>query len=139
MLLIVFVLWANWEIAAPYVAKDIPNPLTPLIFISHRVPTSSNEDPRYQKGYLDLAFIAYHIVFWSFIRQSITLYICRPVARWFGIKKETKLSRFAEQGYAVIYFGVMGPWGIVRFLFSHSSPHSRPSVAYHVSIAHMVV
>ncbi|KAI0774245.1 TLC domain-containing protein [Fomes fomentarius] len=112
MLLIVFVLWANWEIAAPYVAKDIPNPLTPLIFISHRVPTSSNEDPRYQKGYLDLAFIAYHIVFWSFIRQSITLYICRPVARWFGIKKETKLDRFAEQGYAVIYFGVMGPWGI---------------------------
>ncbi|KAI0719583.1 longevity assurance proteins LAG1/LAC1 [Cerioporus squamosus] len=112
VLLFVFVLWANWEVLAPYIAKDLPNPFAPLIFISYRIPTSSPDDPRYRKGYLDLAFIAYHIVFWSFVRQSITLYVCRPIARYFGIKKAAKLDRFGEQGYAVIYFAIMGAWGV---------------------------
>ena len=113
ILLAVVALWANWELLAPYVAKDLPNTFAPLLFISHRIPTSSLDDPRYQKGYLDLVFIAYYIVFWSFIRQSITIYLCRPVARYFGIKRATKLDRFGEQGYAVIYFAVMGAWGVV--------------------------
>ncbi|RPD67193.1 longevity assurance proteins LAG1/LAC1 [Lentinus tigrinus ALCF2SS1-7] len=112
ILLAVVALWANWELLAPYVAKDLPNPFAPLLFISHYIPTSSSDDPRYRKGYLDLVFIAYHIVFWSFIRQSITIYICRPIARRFGIKKATKLDRFGEQGYAVIYFAIMGSWGV---------------------------
>ncbi|KAI9001041.1 TLC domain-containing protein [Trametes punicea] len=112
ILLIVFVLWANWEILAPYVAKGLPNPFASLIFISHRVPGTPDDDPRYQKGYLDLLFIAYYIVFWSFVRQSFTLYVCRPVARWFGIRKEAKLDRFGEQGYAVAYFFVMAVWGL---------------------------
>ncbi|KAI0677592.1 TLC domain-containing protein [Trametes maxima] len=112
ILLIVFVLWVNWELLAPYVPTAISNPFTPLIFLSHRIPDSSEDDPRYQKGYLDLAFIAYYIVFWSFIRQSITLYVCRPVAKWFGIRRETKLERFGEQGYAVIYFAFTSVWGI---------------------------
>ncbi|RDX55587.1 longevity assurance proteins LAG1/LAC1 [Lentinus brumalis] len=112
ILLLVVVLWANWEILAPYVSKDLPNPFTPLLFISHYIPSSSPDDPRYQKGYLDLVFVAYHIVLWSFVRQSITIYICRPIARYFGIKKAAKLDRFGEQAYAVIYFAVMGAWGV---------------------------
>jgi very-long-chain ceramide synthase len=114
LLLIVVVLYTNWEILAPYVAKGLSNPFAPLLFISHRVPESSPDDPRYQKGYLDLVFIAYYIIFWSFVRQTITLYICRPIARWFGIKKEAKLDRFGEQAYAVLYFGFTGFWGLVR-------------------------
>ena len=116
ILLIFVILWANWEITAPYVSKDLRNPFAPLLFISHRIPTSSEDDPRYQKGYFDLVFIAYYIVFWSFVRQSLTIYICRPVARWFGIKKEAKLDRFGEQAYAVIYFGITSAWGVVRSL-----------------------
>ncbi|KAI0723276.1 longevity assurance proteins LAG1/LAC1 [Earliella scabrosa] len=112
ILLIFVILWANWEISAPYVSKDLRNPFAPLLFISHRIPTSSEDDPRYQKGYFDLVFIAYYIVFWSFVRQSLTIYICRPVARWFGIKKEAKLDRFGEQAYAVIYFGITSAWGV---------------------------
>ncbi|CDO71251.1 hypothetical protein BN946_scf184908.g8 [Trametes cinnabarina] len=112
ILLLVVVLWANWEILAPHVSKNIPNPFAPLIFISHRVPGSPDDDPRYQKGYLDLVFIAYYIVFWSFVRQSFTIYVCRPIAQWFGIRKEAKLDRFGEQGYAVAYFFVMAAWGM---------------------------
>ncbi|THG99308.1 hypothetical protein EW026_g3008 [Hermanssonia centrifuga] len=111
MLLIPVVLWLNWQFLAPYVAEGQPNPVDPLLFISHQVPSSPPDDPRYQKGYLDLVFIAYYIIFWSFIRQSITLYICRPVAIWFGIRKEAKLDRFGEQAYAVLYFAFNGFWG----------------------------
>ncbi|KAI0638159.1 TLC domain-containing protein [Trametes polyzona] len=112
ILLLVFILWANWELLAPYVAKDVANPFAPLLFISHRIPGTPDDDPRYQKGYLDLVFIAYYVVFWSFVRQSITLYICRPLAKWFGIRRETKLDRFGEQGYAVLYFCFTATWGI---------------------------
>ncbi|OBZ70049.1 Sphingosine N-acyltransferase lac1 [Grifola frondosa] len=112
MLLIPIVLWVNWELMAPYVATGFRNPFSPLLFISHRVSTSSDNDSRYAKGYLDLVFIAYYIVFWSLIRQLITIKLCRPIARWFGIRKEGKLDRFGEQGYAVIYFLFMAIWGI---------------------------
>ncbi|KAI0375609.1 longevity assurance proteins LAG1/LAC1 [Pilatotrama ljubarskyi] len=112
ILLIVFVLWANWELLAPYIGKDIPNPFAPLLFISHRIPGTPDDDPRYQKGYLDLVFICYYVVFWSFIRQSMTLYICRPIAKRFGIQRESKLDRFGEQAYAVIYFAFMASWGV---------------------------
>ncbi len=113
LLVIVVLLWSNWEILTPLVAKGIPNPFAPLLFISHRVPASSPEDPRYQKGYLDLVFIAFYVVFWSFIRQSITLWFLRPLAKWFGIRRELKLDRFGEQGYAVAYFAFTGLWGWV--------------------------
>lgn len=107
------VLWANWELLAPYIAKDVPNPFAPLLFISHRIPDSPPDDPLYQKGYLDLVFVAYYFVFWSFIRQTLTVYIFRPAAKWFGIRREAKLDRFGEQGYAVLYFLFTGIWGVV--------------------------
>ncbi|KAI0832388.1 TLC domain-containing protein [Trametes gibbosa] len=112
VLLFVFILWANWELVAPHVAPGLSNPFAPLLFISHRIPGTSDDDPRYQKGWLDLAFLAYYIVFWSFIRQTITLYFFRPLAKWFGIRRETKLDRFGEQGYAVLYFAFTGAWGM---------------------------
>jgi acyl-CoA-dependent ceramide synthase len=111
LLLIPIVLYINWEIITPFVAKDLPNPFAPLIFISHYIPTSPPEDPRYAKGYLDLLFIAYYIIFFSFARQTITISLCRPLARYFGIKKRAKIDRFGEQGHALIYFGLMGAWG----------------------------
>ncbi|KIM90890.1 hypothetical protein PILCRDRAFT_811387 [Piloderma croceum F 1598] len=111
LLLIPVVLYINWEILAPYIAKDLPNPFAPLIFISHYIPTSSPDNPRYAKGYLDLLFLAYYIIFFSFARQTITISVCRPLARYFGLNKQTKIDRYGEQGYAMVYFGVMGAWG----------------------------
>ncbi|KIJ20248.1 hypothetical protein PAXINDRAFT_160852 [Paxillus involutus ATCC 200175] len=110
LLMIPVILYLNWEVLAPYVAQDISNPFRPLLRLSHRVP-SSDPDVRYAKGYLDLVFIAYHIIFFSFVRQVITVNLCRPIARYFGMKRVTKLDRFGEQGYAFVYFAVMGIWG----------------------------
>ncbi|KAG2042343.1 TLC domain-containing protein [Suillus americanus] len=111
LLMIPVLLYINWELLAPYIAPGLPNPVAPLLFISYRIPDSSPDDPRYGKGYLDLAFLAFHIVFYSFVRQFVTTAICHPIARYFGIKKRGKLDRFGEQGYALLYFAVMGAWG----------------------------
>jgi acyl-CoA-dependent ceramide synthase len=113
MLLVPVVLYINWELVAPHVAQGLSNPFAPLLFISHRIPTSAPDDPRYAKGYLDLVFVAYHIVFFSFVRQFITVIVCTPIAKYFGIKKRAKIERFGEQGYAFLYFSVFGAWGVV--------------------------
>ena len=115
LLVILATLWAIWEVLSPYVAPLLPNPFEPMLFISHRVPNSSAEDPRYRKGYLDLVFIAYYIIFWSFVRQIIILYVCMPIARKVRLRK-AKLDRFGEQGYAMLYFAFTGVWGLVSAL-----------------------
>ncbi|KZT62224.1 longevity assurance proteins LAG1/LAC1 [Calocera cornea HHB12733] len=102
-------LWLNWH----FLSSHQPNPFSHVIFISGRIPGSSDDDPRYQKTYWDLLFIAYYVVVFAFVRQSLTLYVLRPFARYFGIRKEGKLDRFAEQGYAIIYFGVFATMGIL--------------------------
>jgi acyl-CoA-dependent ceramide synthase len=113
LLCIPIILYTNWHLLAPYIAKGLPNPFEPLLFISYPVPSSLPGDQRYQKSYLDLVFIAYYIVVWSFIRQAITVNMARPLGRHFGIKKVAKLDRFGEQLYAVIYFSFFGIWGAV--------------------------
>lgn len=112
MIIICVALWANWEILKPYTG-NYPNPLTPLLFIQGRIPESSPDDPRYAKSFQDLLFIAFYIIVFSFFRQFVTIWMCQPVGRWFGIKKEGKLARFGEQVYAMVYFGVMGLWGVI--------------------------
>ena len=105
--------WGTLELLRKYVSAGIRNPFAPFIFLSYRVPESSAEDPRYQKGWFDLLFVAYYIVFWSLIRQCITLYVCRPFARSLGLKKEAKIDRLGEQVYSILYAGLNGLWGIV--------------------------
>ncbi|KAK7470546.1 sphingosine N-acyltransferase lag1 [Stygiomarasmius scandens] len=109
ILAIPVVLYFNWQLLP--LSKDYPNPFAPFFLLSHPVPGSPPDDPRYAKGYYDLLFIAYYVVFFSLVRQLITINLCRPIARYFGIRKEGKLDRFGEQGYAFIYFGIMGAWG----------------------------
>jgi acyl-CoA-dependent ceramide synthase len=151
MVLIPIVLYFNWALITPFIDPSLPNPFASLLFISHPMVGPDNsvakclsiegcpniegdsDIVRYRKGWLDLVFVAYYIVVWSFVRQSITIYICRPIARHFGIKKEAKLDRFGEQGYAFLYFLFFGAWGLV-------SPHARlalwsKSDALHLSSA----
>jgi very-long-chain ceramide synthase len=106
------VLYVVWEVLAPYFTKDVPNPFAPFLFISNPAPDSTPDKPLYAKSYLDLVFIAYHIVFFFFVRQSI-MRIFSSIARYSGIKREAKIDRFGEQGYAMIYFAVFGIWGYV--------------------------
>ncbi|KAE9389631.1 longevity assurance proteins LAG1/LAC1 [Gymnopus androsaceus JB14] len=118
LLLLPVILYVNWELVAQFVPQihtlipNLPNPFAQFFLLSHPVATSSADDPRYQKGWSDLVFIAYYVVFWSLIRQVITVRVLMPIANYFGIRKEQKLNRFGEQGYALVYFAFMGAWGL---------------------------
>jgi len=90
-----------------------PNPFEPMIFISHPVQNSPTNDPRYAKGPLDLVFVLYHIIVFSFIRQFTLFNIIHPFGLRLGFKRGLKLERFGEQAYAVLYYGGMGVWGVL--------------------------
>ena len=117
---LVLLLWVDWRLFTP----STPNPFSYFLFISHRVPLSSvllsepsaalsGDTIRYQKGYGDLAFLAFYIVVFSCLRQTTTLYVFLPFAKWWGIKNERKQERFVEQGYALLYWGSAGLFGLV--------------------------
>lgn len=95
-----------------------PNPFEPMLFISYPIAGSSPDDMRYAKGWLDIVFVLYHVVVFSFIRQFAILDIILPFARRQGIKKQARLDRFGEQSYAMFYYGVMGVWGTVSLSLS---------------------
>ncbi|KZS97939.1 longevity assurance proteins LAG1/LAC1 [Sistotremastrum niveocremeum HHB9708] len=107
LLAIPAVLYVNWQILAP----ALPNPFASVLFISHKIPGTPTEKPLYQKGYNDIPFVLYYIIMWSFVRQVLVLYIFRPFAQWWGIP-DGKLDRYGEQGYALLYFGFSGSWGL---------------------------
>ena len=114
MLLLPVFLHINWIIFTPLVfTHPPPSPFAPFFFISHPTPSPTDDitDPRYRKGWLDLVFLAYNVVFFSFIRQFALFRICYPIARYFGIHKKGKVARFGEQGYAILYFSFFGAWG----------------------------
>ena len=115
MLLLPIFLHNIWTTFNPLIlSRRSPSPFSPLFFISHPTPspTDDSSDPRYRKGWFDLIFLAYHVVFFSFVRQTVIYRICYPIAQYFGIRKEGKLARFGEQGYAIVYFSFFGAWGL---------------------------
>ena len=139
VLLVPVVLYANWQLLAPLTSPGFPNPFAPFFLLSGFVPSSSPNDPRYAKSFLDLLFIAYYVVFWSFVRQSLTIYVSRPVAGYFRIRKEAKIDRFGEQTYAFLYFFVVGVWGFVSAPFPSNRAILISMPAYHVPTTYFLV
>lgn len=70
------------------------NPLSHALFISYPLAGEPGDDvTRYGKGLLDLAFLAFYIVVWSFVRQAVTEFTLRPLAAWAGLKSDAKQVR----------------------------------------------
>lgn len=67
---------------------------------------------QYDKGLWDLAFVSFYIIVLSFTREFIMQSVLRPMAKRSGLKSRAKQSRFMEQMYTAIYFGVLGPVGL---------------------------
>ena len=66
----------------------------------------------YGKGMADFAFVGFYTIFFTFTREFAMQRIIRPLAIRNGITKRTKQSRFMEQVYTAMYFGVFGPLGL---------------------------
>lgn len=129
--------YSLWElyynsIPTPHLAPASPNPFAALLFISYPLPASNATAPltngstlpdqRYDKGRADALFLCFYIIVFSFLRQAITEFGVRPLAIRLGIRGESKLKRFMEQGYALCYFLASASLGLVRTSLPIPSP-----------------
>ncbi|RDL39682.1 Uncharacterized protein BP5553_04022 [Venustampulla echinocandica] len=98
------------------------NPIHHFLFLSYRLPiepgSAQGTVPQYGKGPWDIAFVTFYIIVLSFTREFIMQRFLRPLAKSSGLKSRAKQSRFMEQMYTAIYFGVLGPCGL--FVMSRS-------------------
>ncbi|ODN78918.1 hypothetical protein L202_04442 [Cryptococcus amylolentus CBS 6039] len=72
---------------------------------------SNEQDGGYAKTWWDVALLVHYIVFWTFVRQFMTLKVLAPLAFKLGVRGG-KITRFTEQGYAVFYYGIYVTYGL---------------------------
>lgn len=90
------------------------NPLHMFVAISYRI----GDTDRYGKGIKDLAFIFYHMIFFTFLREFLMDVVIRPITRILNITSRHKVKRMMEQMYALFYCGCSGPFGL--YIMYHS-------------------
>lgn len=104
-----------------FLAPGSQNPFSRFLFISYPIYKSEIDGTvLYGKGYWDLAFISFWVIAFTFIRESIMLYILKPIAIMGGIKSNRKILRFMEQGYVTIYYIVAASVGVT---IMYNSPY----------------
>lgn len=89
------------------------NPFHKAIFLSYPQPPQTKDGPiMYAKGRNDFAFVAFYTIVLSFTREFLMQRVIRSWALRCGIRRRAKQSRFMEQVYTAMYFGIFGPFGI---------------------------
>ncbi|KAJ7065021.1 longevity assurance proteins LAG1/LAC1 [Mycena amicta] len=89
-------------------ASSNTNPFNSFFLISNKL---EYDDARYAKSWLDLLFVAYYVVFFSWFRQ-IVVSVGQRAAGYFGIRRKGKVVRFGEQTYAFVYYSLASLWGL---------------------------
>lgn len=105
-----------------YIDPGEHNPVHHAIFLSYAnppldertdtLPAHVGNVTQYGKGPKDIAFVAFYTIVLSFTREFLMQRMIQPIAIWCGIRSRAKLSRFMEQFYTAIYFGIFGPFGL---------------------------
>ncbi|KAF2818610.1 LAG1-domain-containing protein [Ophiobolus disseminans] len=99
------------------------NPISACLFLSYPlapndplIPADVRANPdaptHFGKGARDFAFVGFYIIVLSFTREYCMQRLIRPIAIHYGIKSRAKQSRFMEQAYTALYFGIYGPFGM---------------------------
>ncbi|KAK5200047.1 sphingosine N-acyltransferase lag1 [Exophiala xenobiotica] len=100
-------------LCAYFVNPGEQNPFYKAIFLSYPLGPDYPGGPNmYGKGYADWAFVGFYTIVLTFTREFIMQRILRPLSVYCGMKKRGKQSRFMEQVYTALYFGVFGPFGL---------------------------
>jgi acyl-CoA-dependent ceramide synthase len=111
-------------IIALYAVYPYPsNPISACLFLSYPldrhdplIPAHVRADPagpvHFGKGARDFAFVGFYIIVLSFTREFCMQRLIRPIAVHYGIRSRAKQSRFMEQAYTALYFGLYGPFGV---------------------------
>lgn len=66
----------------------------------------------YGKGPRDFAFVFSAMVFFMFFREFAMQVLLRPLAKLCGLKRPSKIDRFMEQSYSILYFSLSTPFGL---------------------------
>ncbi|KAJ7847767.1 hypothetical protein B0H13DRAFT_2405518 [Mycena leptocephala] len=114
------------------------SPFTPFFLLSHPTPAPERLSAAvvhpelmkmtelYLKGPGDLALLAYSVVLFSFLRVVLSHTLFPMLARRWGIREAGKVARFREQGYAAVYFAVVGIWGVYTLSTTPASSALKP-------------
>lgn len=86
----------------------IHNVLEAMIKVSYKIEGTD----QYGKGFNDFLFVGFYAIFFTFLREFMMSCVLRPVARFCGMRTESKMKRFMEQTYAIFYYGISGPYGL---------------------------
>ncbi|CAG8527442.1 4838_t:CDS:2 [Ambispora gerdemannii] len=92
------------------------NPFSKFLFIAYQIGSHDHDQMKftkssYGKGLWDLCLISFWVVVFTFTREAIMQYVLKPLGTWAEIKK-SKLTRFMEQGYVVIYYSISSAVGV---------------------------
>lgn len=74
---------------------------------------------RYGVGLGDLNLVFFYIVLFTGLRAATMEYVLAPFGKLAGLSKRKDLTRFSEQMWMLMYYGVFWPLGVVRFPFLH--------------------
>lgn len=104
-----------------YVVHVCYPPFTPITlkFIHLQYPLAGESEPRpryYDIGIEDVYYVINWVITLTFLRSYTMQYILSPVARrWFNIRLRKARVRFAEQGWAAIYYFALFVFGAVLY------------------------
>ncbi|KAJ3364028.1 sphingosine N-acyltransferase lag1 [Allomyces javanicus] len=107
-------------------------------FPSYELPGTlslSLTEPLYAKGWWDVAFVAYYVVFWTFARSTVIDYAIKPLARAAGVPRRL-WDRFGEQGWLVVYYTLAFSVG---FKILYASPYWLNTAQFWVDYPHKYV
>lgn len=91
-----------------YGSKNPNHWLNWCLKLSYRVPGTE----LYDKGKRDWAFFAFHVVFFTWLREFCMQVALKPISLLLGLTTKHKVNRFLEQAYSLLYYGVTGPVGL---------------------------
>ncbi|KKA26463.1 hypothetical protein TD95_000122 [Thielaviopsis punctulata] len=80
----------------------------------------NDETGKYAAGFDDAFFISFCVVLFTFLRASVMQYLLTPVARMGGITKPKMQTRFTEQAWLLVYYGVFWTYGMYIY---YTSPY----------------
>lgn len=79
-----------------------------FIYLSHY----NEETGEFRAGWNDAWMVAFWILIFTFLRAVILEYVLTPLGQLGGISGKKSLTRFAEQGWLLLYYSVFWPVGM---------------------------
>lgn len=71
---------------------------------------------KYAAGFDDFYFMIFCIVVLTGLRAGVMDHVLAPLASHWGVSKAKDRTRFAEQGWMLMYYNVFWPVGMVRLV-----------------------